>query len=62
MPFMFNFTGFAFDLLFFLYTEGNMLSVFLPLLVKVCSSPGRYSHTQLATSACLALSQFMMIR
>ncbi|XP_060762025.1 condensin complex subunit 1 [Neoarius graeffei] len=44
-----------------LLAEGNMLSVFLPLLVKVCSSPGRYSHPQLATSACLALSQFMMI-
>lgn len=44
-----------------LLAEGNMLSVFLPLLVKVCSSPGRYSHTQLATAACLALSQFMMI-
>lgn len=44
-----------------LLAEGNMLSVFLPLLVKVCSSPGRYSHTQLTTAACLALSQFMMI-
>uniref|UniRef100_A0AAY5EGE1 Condensin complex subunit 1 n=1 Tax=Electrophorus electricus TaxID=8005 RepID=A0AAY5EGE1_ELEEL len=40
---------------------GNLLSVFLPLLVRVCSSPGRYSHTQLTTAACLALSQFMMI-
>lgn len=54
---MLNFTVFA-----FVCTEGNMLSVFLPLLVKVCSSPGRYSHTQLTTAACLALSQFMMIR
>ncbi|XP_060727822.1 condensin complex subunit 1 isoform X1 [Tachysurus vachellii] len=44
-----------------LLSEGNMLSVFLPLLVKVCSSPGRYSHNQLTTAACLALSQFMMI-
>lgn len=44
-----------------LLAEGNMLSKFLPLLVKVCSSPGRYSHSQLTTAACLALSQFMMI-
>ncbi|XP_035384528.1 condensin complex subunit 1 [Electrophorus electricus] len=44
-----------------LMAEGNLLSVFLPLLVRVCSSPGRYSHTQLTTAACLALSQFMMI-
>uniref|UniRef100_A0AAR2IUI4 Condensin complex subunit 1 n=1 Tax=Pygocentrus nattereri TaxID=42514 RepID=A0AAR2IUI4_PYGNA len=44
-----------------LLADGNMLSVFLPLLVKVCSSPGRYSHTQLTTAACLALSQYMMI-
>ncbi|XP_051552822.1 condensin complex subunit 1-like [Myxocyprinus asiaticus] len=44
-----------------LLAEGNMLSAFLPLLVKVCSSPGRYSHPQLTTAACLALSQYMMI-
>ncbi|XP_051989898.1 condensin complex subunit 1-like [Xyrauchen texanus] len=44
-----------------LLAEGNMLSSFLPLLVKVCSSPGRYSHPQLITAACLALSQYMMI-
>ncbi|KAI7809455.1 condensin complex subunit 1 [Triplophysa rosa] len=44
-----------------LLAEGNMLSVFLPLVVKVCSSPGRYSHPQLTTAACLALSQYMMI-
>ncbi|XP_076837744.1 condensin complex subunit 1 [Brachyhypopomus gauderio] len=44
-----------------LMAEGNILSVFLPLLVKVCTSPGRYTHTQLTTAACLALSQFMMI-
>ncbi|KAM9310298.1 condensin complex subunit 1 isoform 1-T2 [Pholidichthys leucotaenia] len=39
----------------------NLLSAFLPLLVKVCSSPGRYSHPQLTAAACLALSQYMMI-
>ncbi|XP_055059356.2 condensin complex subunit 1 [Misgurnus anguillicaudatus] len=44
-----------------LLADGNMLSAFLPLLVKVCSSPGRYSHPQLTTAACLALSQYMMI-
>ncbi|XP_066508931.1 condensin complex subunit 1-like isoform X2 [Hoplias malabaricus] len=44
-----------------LLADGNVLSVFLPLLVKICSSPGRYTHTQLTTAACLALSQFMMI-
>uniref|UniRef100_A0A8C5AGF4 Condensin complex subunit 1 n=1 Tax=Gadus morhua TaxID=8049 RepID=A0A8C5AGF4_GADMO len=44
-----------------LLAEENMLFCFLPLLVKVCSSPGRYTHPQLTTAACLALSQFMMI-
>ncbi|XP_072250130.1 condensin complex subunit 1 isoform X2 [Leuresthes tenuis] len=44
-----------------LLAEGNLLSAFLPLLVRVCSSPGRYSHPQLTTAACLALSQYMMI-
>uniref|UniRef100_A0A3B3C1M4 Condensin complex subunit 1 n=1 Tax=Oryzias melastigma TaxID=30732 RepID=A0A3B3C1M4_ORYME len=44
-----------------LLAEENLLSAFLPLLVKVCSSPGRYSHPQLTTAACLALSQYMMI-
>ncbi|XP_036394012.1 condensin complex subunit 1 [Megalops cyprinoides] len=44
-----------------LLAEENLLYAFLPLLVKVCSSPGRYSHPQLTTAACLALAQFMMI-
>ncbi|XP_062395183.1 condensin complex subunit 1 [Sardina pilchardus] len=44
-----------------LLAEENLLCVFVPLLVKVCSSPGRYSHPQLTTAACLALSQYMMI-
>ncbi|KAM3872854.1 condensin complex subunit 1-like [Diretmus argenteus] len=44
-----------------LLAEENLLSTFLPLLVKVCSSPRRYSHPQLTTAACLALSQYMMI-
>uniref|UniRef100_A0A1A8NDX5 Condensin complex subunit 1 n=1 Tax=Nothobranchius rachovii TaxID=451742 RepID=A0A1A8NDX5_9TELE len=44
-----------------LLAEENLLSAFLPLLVKVCSSPGHYSHPQLTTAACLALSQYMMI-
>ncbi|XP_041842693.1 condensin complex subunit 1 isoform X2 [Melanotaenia boesemani] len=44
-----------------LLAEENLLSTFLPLLVKVCSSPGRYPHPQLMTAACLALSQYMMI-
>ncbi|XP_037129044.1 condensin complex subunit 1 [Syngnathus acus] len=44
-----------------LLAEENLLSAFLPLLVKVSSSPGRYCHPQLITAACLALSQYMMI-
>uniref|UniRef100_A0A3Q2VXR9 Condensin complex subunit 1 n=1 Tax=Haplochromis burtoni TaxID=8153 RepID=A0A3Q2VXR9_HAPBU len=44
-----------------LLAEENLLSAFLPLLVRVCGSPGRYSHPQLTTAACLALSQYMMI-
>uniref|UniRef100_A0A8C2WJC8 Condensin complex subunit 1 n=1 Tax=Cyclopterus lumpus TaxID=8103 RepID=A0A8C2WJC8_CYCLU len=44
-----------------LLAEENLLCAFLPLLVRVCSSPGHYSHPQLTTAACLALSQYMMI-
>lgn len=44
-----------------LLAEENLLGVFLPLVVKVCSSPGRHSHPQLTTAACLALSRYMMI-
>uniref|UniRef100_A0A6Q2WTR7 Condensin complex subunit 1 n=1 Tax=Esox lucius TaxID=8010 RepID=A0A6Q2WTR7_ESOLU len=44
-----------------LLADENLLCSFLPLLVRVCSSPGRYSHPQLTAAACLALSQFMMI-
>nr|XP_040021612.1 condensin complex subunit 1 [Gasterosteus aculeatus aculeatus] len=44
-----------------LLAEENLLCAFLPLLVRVCSSPGRYSHPHLTTAACLALSQYMMI-
>lgn len=44
------------------FIEENLLCPFLPLLVRVCSSPGRYPHPQLTTAACLALSQYMMIR
>ncbi|XP_068998605.1 condensin complex subunit 1 [Embiotoca jacksoni] len=44
-----------------LLAEENLLCAFLPLLVRVCSSPGRYSHPQLTTASCLALSQYMMI-
>ncbi|XP_028280186.1 condensin complex subunit 1 [Parambassis ranga] len=44
-----------------LLADENLLSSFLPLLQRVCSSPGRYSHPQLTTAACLALSQYMMI-
>ncbi|XP_061675674.1 condensin complex subunit 1 isoform X2 [Syngnathoides biaculeatus] len=44
-----------------LVSEDNLLHAFLPLLVKICSSPGHYSHPQLTTAACLALSQYMMI-
>ncbi|XP_063055343.1 condensin complex subunit 1 isoform X2 [Engraulis encrasicolus] len=44
-----------------LLADENLLCVFLPLLVRVCSSPGRYSHPQLTTAACLALSKYMMI-
>ncbi|TRY69717.1 hypothetical protein DNTS_035402 [Danionella cerebrum] len=34
---------------------------FIRKILKVCSSPGKYSHPRLTTSACLALSQYMMI-
>ncbi|XP_066568478.1 condensin complex subunit 1 isoform X2 [Amia ocellicauda] len=44
-----------------LLSDDSVLSCFLPLLVSVCSSPGRYSHPPLYTATCLALAKYMMI-
>ncbi|XP_041124079.1 condensin complex subunit 1 isoform X2 [Polyodon spathula] len=39
----------------------QMLSSFVPLILQVCNNPGKYSDPQLTTTACLALSKYMMI-
>uniref|UniRef100_A0A6P8PGL9 Condensin complex subunit 1 n=1 Tax=Geotrypetes seraphini TaxID=260995 RepID=A0A6P8PGL9_GEOSA len=36
-------------------------SAFVPLILKVCSNPGRFSDPTLLTTAALALAKFMMI-
>nr|XP_014349218.1 PREDICTED: condensin complex subunit 1 [Latimeria chalumnae] len=39
----------------------QLLSAFVPLILKVCGNPGKYSDPDLTTTASLALSKFMMI-
>ncbi|XP_029436445.1 condensin complex subunit 1 [Rhinatrema bivittatum] len=42
--------------------EGQQcLSTFVPLLLKICSNPGRFSDPNLLTTAALALAKFMLI-
>ncbi|KAM8924116.1 condensin complex subunit 1 isoform 2-T2 [Pelodytes ibericus] len=36
------------------------LSTFLPLVLQICSNPGRYSDSDLCTAATLTLTKFMM--
>ncbi|XP_046579520.1 LOW QUALITY PROTEIN: condensin complex subunit 1-like [Haliotis rubra] len=42
-------------------TGAGLLSEFEPLLVAVCSSPGKYPDLQLQTAASLALAKFMTV-
>ncbi|XP_069506775.1 condensin complex subunit 1 isoform X2 [Ambystoma mexicanum] len=44
-----------------LLADVQYLSAFVPLILKVCNSPGRYSNPDLCTAASLALAKFMMI-
>ncbi|XP_078507673.1 condensin complex subunit 1 isoform X2 [Lissotriton helveticus] len=44
-----------------LLADAQYLSVFVPLILKVCNSPGKYSDPDLCTAASLALAKFMMI-
>lgn len=42
--------------------DGNqVLAAFVPLLLKVCNSPGSYSNPELSAAASLALGKFCMI-
>ncbi|KAF3816426.1 hypothetical protein GH733_014599 [Mirounga leonina] len=40
----------------------QVLAAFVPLLLKVCNSPGLYSNPELSAAASLALGKFCMIR
>ncbi|XP_069099190.1 condensin complex subunit 1 [Pleurodeles waltl] len=44
-----------------LLADAQYLSVFVPLILKVCNSPGKYSDPDLCIAASLALAKFMMI-
>ncbi|XP_065053020.1 condensin complex subunit 1-like isoform X1 [Rhopilema esculentum] len=42
-------------------TGTNLLAVFGSLLISVCSNPVKFADEELRTSACLALSKFMIV-
>ncbi|XP_062895773.1 condensin complex subunit 1 [Mobula hypostoma] len=44
-----------------LLQEGQLLSAFIPLVVKLCSNPGVYSDPDLATASCLALCKLAIV-
>ena len=47
----------------FLFSPGHtLLSLLRPLLVCVCSNPGKYSDPNLRAAASLALAKFMLVR
>jgi len=50
------------DFLFFYITGNNLLSIFAPVAVMICSQPSKYKNTELRSSAALALSRFMLVR
>ncbi|XP_078064537.1 condensin complex subunit 1-like, partial [Mustelus asterias] len=39
----------------------QLLSAFVPLIVKICTNPGRYNDPDLCTAACLALCKVAMV-
>ena len=48
---------------FIFFTSGdNLLSLFAPVAVMICSNPTTYKNAELRSSAALALSRFMMVR
>ena len=40
----------------------NLLAALQPLLIAVCTNPGRYPDPELRTAASLALAKFMTVR
>ncbi|XP_059815791.1 condensin complex subunit 1 [Hypanus sabinus] len=44
-----------------LLQEGQLLSAFIPLVVKLCSNPGLYGDPDLATASCLALCKLATV-
>ena len=40
----------------------NLLSIFAPVAVMVCSNPTKYKSVELQSAASLALSKFMLVR
>ncbi|XP_051865844.1 condensin complex subunit 1, partial [Pristis pectinata] len=41
--------------------EGQLLSAFVPLVVRLCSHPGMYNDPDLATASCLALCKLAIV-
>eukprot|EP00794_Sanderia_malayensis_P003745 gene3745-4267_t len=44
-----------------LVTGDNLLAIFGPLLLAICSNPKKYADEELMAAACLALSKFMLV-
>uniref|UniRef100_UPI00398F2381 condensin complex subunit 1 isoform X2 n=1 Tax=Pristiophorus japonicus TaxID=55135 RepID=UPI00398F2381 len=44
-----------------LLDDGQLLSAFVPLIVKICSNPGKYRDPDLASASCLALCKMAMV-
>ncbi|XP_067833956.1 condensin complex subunit 1-like, partial [Heptranchias perlo] len=44
-----------------LLDDRQLLSAFVPLIVKICSNPGKYSDPDLATASCLTLCKISMV-
>lgn len=40
----------------------NLLSIFAPVAVMICSKPSLYKKPELRSSAALALAKFMLVR
>ncbi|GCB84343.1 hypothetical protein scyTo_0024891, partial [Scyliorhinus torazame] len=44
-----------------LLDDRQLLSAFVPLIVKICTNPGRYNDPDLCTASCLALCKIAMV-
>lgn len=47
---------------FLAFIGKQLLSAFVPLVLKICNNPGLYSDPALSAAAALALGKFCMVR